>query len=104
MRVNSQCKIFHTGNISDIADKNLDNDDFFYNLVDIVKQFVPDGESDDSRCNTPVTSPLPDEAEAHLDAHQRDSSGEHHLSADKSSKLNSDVSGGENMETDDKNI
>ena len=51
-----------TKNISDIADKYLDNDELFNDLLEVYKGFNPDTEleSDDSRVNTPVTSPLPD--------------------------------------------
>ena len=52
-----------TKNISDIADKYLDNDELFNDLLEVFKGFNPDTEleSDDSRVNTPVTSPLPDQ-------------------------------------------
>ena len=47
-------------NISDLVDKHLDNDEFFEDLCKVVGAFDPEPESDDSRVNTPVTSPLPD--------------------------------------------
>jgi len=48
-------------NISDIADKGLDNPGLMENLINVLEDLGDAEESeDDSRVNTPVTSPLPD--------------------------------------------
>ena len=49
-------------NISDIADKYLDDDDLFNNLLEAYSSFNPTSEIEsDQEMNTPVTSPTPDD-------------------------------------------